>query len=118
MVSGEKRGQAQAECSSKKTKIDLPKDVDWCISSGTSLSFKAFVEKFEPLDRRSAEQRFTNIATNSKYFKSGASKIIMTNFKTWTNSADYLIFWSKRMPKNNMNKIVLEMDEVIDKVAT
>ncbi|KAL7322384.1 hypothetical protein PS15p_212005 [Mucor circinelloides] len=34
----------------------------------------------------------TNIATNSKYFNSGTSKIIMTNFKTWTNSADYLIF--------------------------
>jgi hypothetical protein len=98
MVSGQKREKAQANCSRKKIKIDLEKDVDWCISSGTSLSFKAFVEKFEPLDRRSAEQRFTNIVTNSKYFKSGTSKIIMANFKSWTKSADYLIFWKKRMP--------------------
>lgn len=70
------------------------------------------------MDRRSAEQqRFTNIVTNTKYPNSGTSKLILTNFKTWTNSADYLIFWSKRVPKNNISKIVLEMDEVIDKVA-
>ncbi|KAG1335627.1 hypothetical protein G6F62_006576 [Rhizopus arrhizus] len=57
-------------------------------------SFKKFLEKFDCLDQRESEQRYNNILT--KYIQGENKERAKMEYKTWTKSADYKIFWSNR----------------------
>ncbi|OAD67335.1 hypothetical protein PHYBLDRAFT_63665 [Phycomyces blakesleeanus NRRL 1555(-)] len=83
--------------SKKKQKVlstTIPNDAQWCLDHADHLSFKSFIETFDFLDRHRAQQRYTSIV--SKYFNSNSERdmTINANYKTWTNSADYLQFWA------------------------
>ncbi|KAG1463931.1 hypothetical protein G6F56_005187 [Rhizopus delemar] len=61
-----------------------------------------------------AQQRYTNIL--SKYFNSNSERdmTINSNYKTWTNSADYLRFWGKKKNSSSIMKADLASAELID----
>ncbi|RCH83992.1 hypothetical protein CU097_001810 [Rhizopus azygosporus] len=73
-----------------------------------------FLETFDFLDRYRAQQRYTNIL--SKYFNSNSERdmTINANYKTWTNSADYLRFWGKKKDSSSIMKADLAGAELID----
>jgi hypothetical protein len=92
----------------------IPNDVQWCLDHADHLSFKDFIETFDCLDRHRAQQRFTNIL--SKYFNNNSERdrTINANYKTWTNSADYLRFWGKKKDATTIMKADLAGAELID----
>jgi hypothetical protein len=58
------------------------------------LTFRKFLEKSDCLDQRESEQRYNNILT--KYIQGNDKERIKAEYKTWTKSADYKIFWNDR----------------------
>lgn len=58
-----------------------------------SLPLKDF-EKFDCLDQHESEQRYNNILT--KYIQGENKERAKMEYKTWTNSADYKLFWNDR----------------------
>ncbi|CEJ05515.1 hypothetical protein RMCBS344292_19455 [Rhizopus microsporus] len=98
----------------KALSTTIPNDAQWCLDHADHLSFKSFIETFDFLDRHRAQQRYTNIL--SKYFNSNSERdmTINANYKTWTNSADYLRFWGKKKDLSSIMKADLAGAELID----
>ncbi|KAL0096910.1 hypothetical protein J3Q64DRAFT_1856524, partial [Phycomyces blakesleeanus] len=95
--------------SKKKQKVlstTIPNDAQWCLDHADHLSFKSFIETFDFLDRHRAQQRYTSIV--SKYFNSNSERdmTINANYKTWTNSADYLQFWATALADSDEAVII------------
>ncbi|KAG1018445.1 hypothetical protein G6F26_010948 [Rhizopus arrhizus] len=72
----------------------MPDDAQWRLENSRLLTFKKFLEKFDCLDQRESEQRYNNILT--KYIQGENKERAKMEYKTWTKSADYKIFWNDR----------------------
>ena len=69
-------------------------DARWCLENSRLLTFKKFLEKFDCLDQRESEQRYNNILT--KHIQGENKERAKMEYKTWTTSADYKMFWNDR----------------------
>ncbi|KAG1469183.1 hypothetical protein G6F56_003400 [Rhizopus delemar] len=93
----------------------MPGDAQWCLENLRHLTFKNFLEKFDCLDQRESEQRYNNILT--KYIQGENKERPKMEYKTWTKSADYKVFWNDRAELDLLLQTSKESIKFIKSVA-
>lgn len=90
----------------------MPDDAQWRLENSRLLTFKKFLEKFDCLDQRESEQRYNNILT--KYIQGENKERAKMEYKTWTKSADYKIFWNDRAELDILLQQVKSLSSLLD----
>ncbi|KAI8064229.1 hypothetical protein BC940DRAFT_335554 [Gongronella butleri] len=75
-----KRKFIEKDPQNKRQVTDIASDVKWCIGRGESVTFESHIERFCPLDQRSADQRYELICR--KHLNDKA----LEDFKIWTKT--------------------------------